>query len=107
MSTATIKHIYLTVEDLIGLTGTLHFVPATAKRVNVYLDSQIHGFCDYEVYNHFQSIDWRQVEQAERHGHSTEYFIDGYVNGEKKYEAIGSYTVAGNELEEIRDVEGV
>lgn len=52
-------------------------------------------------------ISWQQVEQAERHGHSTEYFIDGYINGEKKYEAIGSYTVAGNELEEIRDVERV
>jgi len=48
-----------------------------------------------------------KVEQCERHGQSTEYFIDGYINGEKKYEAIGSYTVAGNELEEIRDVERV
>lgn len=54
-----------------------------------------------------ENIDWRQVEQCERHGHSSEYFIDGYINGEKKYEAIGSYTVAGNELEEVRDLERV
>ncbi|WP_051621299.1 hypothetical protein [Leeuwenhoekiella sp. MAR_2009_132] len=52
-------------------------------------------------------IDWEQKELASRIEHSNEYFIDGFVHGVKKYEAIGVYTVSGNELEEVRDIEEV
>ena len=50
-------------------------------------------------------IIWKQVELSARIEHSNEYFIDGFVHGVKKYEAIGSYTVGGNELEGVRDIE--
>ena len=49
-------------------------------------------------------IDWEQKELASRIEHSNEYFIDGYVNGIKKYEAIGVYTMSGNDLEEIKEL---
>lgn len=52
-------------------------------------------------------IDWEQKQLASRIEHSNEYFIDGFVHGIKKYEAVGSYTVGGNELEEVRDIEEV
>ena len=52
-----------------------------------------------------EKIDWQQNGISSNHGHSIEYFIDGYVNEVKKYSAIGSYTSIGNELEEITEIE--
>tara|TARA_R110002051_G_scaffold308116_1_gene379494 strand:+ start:1412 stop:1579 length:168 start_codon:yes stop_codon:yes gene_type:complete len=54
-----------------------------------------------------KNIIWKQVELSARIEHSNEYFIDGYVNGVKKYEAVGSYTIGCNVLEGIRDIKAV
>ena len=39
-----------TLEEIQGLKGRVGLIPATATRVNVYLDGNIYGFTTYEIY---------------------------------------------------------